>query len=133
MATHTAVLHKQEEKTPAVERTSSWPVFVPRCNIYENNDGLVLLADMPGVDENSITIKLEAGVLTLTGRVAEENYPDVELTYREYRAGDFERSFTLSEEVDTEKIEATIKNGVLRVFLPKMERAKPRKIQVKAG
>jgi HSP20 family molecular chaperone IbpA len=133
MTTNTAVLHTKEEKSPAVEQTSSLPAFVPRCDIYENNDGLVLLADMPGVDEKSIAIHLEAGVLTLTGRVAEEKYPEMELTYSEYRAGDYERSFAVSEEVDTDKIEATIKNGVLRVFLPKMEKAKPKKITVLAG
>jgi HSP20 family molecular chaperone IbpA len=133
MATISTVLQAKEEQVPAVERTSTWPVYAPRCDIFENHDGLVLLADMPGVDEKSIAIDLESGVLTITGKVSEEQYPGRELAYREYRMGDFERSFTLSDEVDTDKIEATIKNGVLQVFLPKMEKAKPRKIAVQVG
>jgi len=133
MATDIATLQNIEEKNPAVERTSARPVFSPRCDIFENNDGLVLLADMPGVDEKSISIDLEAGVLTIAGKVSEDFHGDRELSYREYRAGDFERSFNLSEELNTDKIEAAIKNGVLRVFLPKLEKAKPKKITVQAG
>jgi HSP20 family protein len=127
------VIQKKEEMAPAgVERTSTLPVFVPRCDIFETSEGLVLLADMPGVDEKTVSIDLEGGVLTVSGRAVEEA-PVGELAYREFRAGDFKRAFTLTEEVDTAKIEATLKNGVLRVHLPKMERARPKKIPVVKG
>ncbi len=134
MASNTSVMTKKEERTPAgVERTSPHPVFVPRCDIYESSEGLMLLADMPGVDEKSVNVDLEAGVLTITGRIVEEKFPEKELVYREFRTGDYKRAFTLSEEVDTSKIDANLKNGVLRVYLPKVEKAKPRKIAVMAS
>jgi HSP20 family molecular chaperone IbpA len=88
---------------------------------------------MPGVDENSVEVNVERKVLTITGRVAPRQVEDHRLTYYEYEAGDFERSFTLSNQVDEDKIDATVKNGVLRLVLPKSEAARPKKIAVKAG
>ena len=116
-----------------MERTRERTVFVPRTDIYEQSDALVLVANMPGVDENSVDINVDRRVLTVTGRVAPEPVEKHRLIYEEYETGDFERSFTLTEEVDVGKIEATVRNGVLRLVLPKSEAAKPRKIAVKAG
>jgi len=127
-------LAKTEAQSPAeMERTRERSVFIPRTDIYERDDALVLVADMPGVDEKTIDINVDRRVLTITGRVATEQVENYRLTYAEYETGDFERSFTLTEEVDVEKIEATVKNGVLRLVLPKSEEAKPRKSTVKAG
>jgi HSP20 family protein len=109
------------------------PTFVPAVDIYETDEGAVLVADLPGCDESNVAISLEDGVLTIRGRVAPEAPEGLTLTAAEYRTGDFERSFTVSELVDPEKVEATFKNGLLRLTLPKAELAKPRKIDVKLG
>jgi HSP20 family protein len=107
------------------------PAFAPAADVFETKQGAVVLVDLPGCDEGSVDIRVEEGVLTIRGRVQPESHPGHELTYGEYRVGDFERSFSVSELIDTEHIEATVKDGVLRVTLPKTEAAKPKKIQVK--
>jgi len=123
---------KGEAAAPTkVERTSSRPVFVPPTDIYETEDSIVLLADMPGVDEKSVDIRLEKGALTIMGQVEPEEYEDARPQYVEYRVGDYERAFTLSDEVDSEGISASLKDGVLRLELKKKEEVKPRRITVK--
>jgi len=128
-------IEKSQAKTPMeTERTHERTVFVPRTDIYaRDDDALVLVADMPGVDENSVDINVEHRILTISGRVPPEQVENHRPTYTEFETGDFERSFTLNEEVDVDRIEATVKNGVLRLVLPKSEAAKPKKIAVKAG
>lgn len=127
-------VQKHEAPTPTrVERASERPVFVPATDIYETEGSVVLLADMPGVDDKSVDVNLEKGVLTLRGHVEPKALEGRRLQYAEYRLGDYERSFTLSDEVDGEKINATLKHGVLRLELPKKDAAKPRKIEVKVG
>jgi len=127
-------LEKTEAQSPAeMERTRERTVFIPRTDIYERDDALVLVADMPGVDENTVDINVDRRMLTITGSVTPEQVENNRLIYAEYEIGDFERSFTLTEEVDVDKIKATVKNGVLRLVLPKSEAAKPKKITVKAG
>ncbi|MDX9954678.1 MAG: Hsp20/alpha crystallin family protein [Anaerolineae bacterium] len=110
---------KQELVEGDAERTRSRLVFIPRVDIYEMNDAIVILADMPGVDPTSVDITLERNVLSISGYVA-PSYPEgYSLAWAEYRIGDFQRSFTLSQEIDQENIQATVKNGVLRLHLPK--------------
>jgi len=126
------------QKQPAgssleTERTKSGKVFVPRVDIYETADAIVLTADMPGVDEKSIDITLEKNVLTITGTVVPLQFEGHTMAYSEYDVGDFERAFTLSDEVDRDKIEAAVKNGVLRVTLHKAEKVKARKIAITAA
>lgn len=102
------------------ERTRDRVAFVPRVDIYETEDSVILLTDMPGVDNESVDILLEKGVLTINGYV-EPSYPEgYSLAYAEYRVGDYQRSFTLSNEVDQDNIEASLKNGVLRITLSKL-------------
>jgi len=126
-------LDKSEaERISAMERTRTRKVFVPRTDIYENEDALIVVAEMPGVDEKAVDIKVDRKVLTITGRVADEQIEDHSLVYTEYETGDYERSFTLTDEVDIAKIEASMKQGLLRITLPKAQEAKPRKIMVKA-
>lgn len=122
---------KKEIQTKS-ETTQNKPVFVPAVDIYETDDFLVLLADMPGVSNEGVEIHLEDSELTIRGKVDEE--PNTwNPIYTEYRSGDYYRSFTLSNVIDQDKIEATMKHGVLKVVLPKAKAAKPRKIEVKAG
>jgi HSP20 family molecular chaperone IbpA len=130
------MLEKDMQKTEnvsATERIRNVKTFVPRVDIYENKDSLFLVADMPGVDEKTVDIELEKNVLTITGRVENGRVKDGTLMYSEYEIGDYERVFTLSDEIDREKIVATVKNGVLRLELPKAEKVKPKKIAIKAA
>jgi HSP20 family protein len=120
---------KQEIEQGSAERTRSRRAFVPRVDIYETNDAMILIADMPGVTPDTLDITLERGVLTLNGYVdvqAPENYA---LAYAEYQVGDYVRSFNLSNQINQEAIEAKLKNGVLHLHLPK-EKPTTRKIAV---
>lgn len=125
-------IEKQEiEPVEGAERTSERRAYIPRVDIYETDEGINLVADMPGVDENSIDIMLEKNVLSIRGTVDFEAPEDYSLAYAEYGVGDYERRFTLSDEIDQERIEASVKNGVLNLYLPKAGPAKARKILVK--
>jgi len=116
-----------------LERTRSRRTFVPAADIYETANEIVVMADMPGVDEKNVSITLEKNVLTIEGNVAEETLDRHSLTYQEYAIGDYQRAFTLSNEVNRDNISATVKDGVLRLVLPKVEPAKAKRITVRAG
>jgi len=133
MANEAKTLEKREAATPeGIERTHTRPVFMPRCDIYETAENIIVSADMPGVDEKSVDVTLEKDILTISGRVPAEERKGHNLAYAEYETGDYRRVFTLSEEVDRDKISALVKNGVLRLTLPKAPLARTRKITVKA-
>jgi HSP20 family protein len=123
-----------QEKEPAqVERTRSTTVYTPDVDILEKDDSIMVLADMPGVDQSSVDITLEKDVLSIYARVEPEVPEKHQLLHAEYGVGDYQRSFTISNEIDREKIEATVKNGVLRLVLPKAKASQTRKIAVQAG
>jgi len=125
---------KQESEMPnGSERTRARKVYVPQVDIVENDAALVLLADMPGVDLSGVDITVEKNVLTLRGTIGQEVPAGYKQSYEEYGLGDYERSFTLSNEVDRDHIEASIKDGVLRLTLPKVKQAASRKVAVVAG
>lgn len=105
-------------------------VFTPPIDIYETDDGLVLLADLPGVSLDSLELQVQDNKLTLFGRVKAPVADEAVTRYQEYRVGDYLRSFILSDEVDHEQVSATLNNGVLKVWLPKAKRALARRIQV---
>lgn len=124
---------KKEAQAPeGVERTRDRKVFVPSVDIIERKDDLMLIADMPGVDEKSLDITLEKNILIINGFVEPELPDKHKLVYAEYSVGDYQRTFTLSDEIDRERIQASVKNGVLRLVLPKAETAKVKKIAVQA-
>jgi HSP20 family molecular chaperone IbpA len=134
MSDRTLEAQKQElTTTDETERTRDRQCFVPRADIYETQDEIVVLTDFPGVDENSVDITLEKNVLTINGFVNETQPEGYSLALAEYEVGDYTRSFRLSDEIDREGIEAMVKDGVLRLRLPKAGPAKARKISVKAG
>jgi HSP20 family molecular chaperone IbpA len=122
---------KQEISEGGAERTRDRLAFVPRVDIYEADDNIVVVADVPGVDEASMDITLEKNVLTINGYVEPVQPEGYSLAYAEYRVGDYERSFTLSNEIDQDNIEATLKDGVLTLHLPKVGPT-TKKIAVKA-
>jgi HSP20 family protein len=113
------------------ELTRERNVYTPAVDIMERKDDIVLLADMPGVDETSVDITLEKNVLTIYGKVTADIPAGYALYLSEYGTGDYQRVFTLTEEVDRDRIQATVKNGVLRLILPKAEAARTRKIAVR--
>jgi len=122
---------KQTAKNPVTtERTKTGKVFVPIVDIREAKDSLLLVADMPGVDEKSVDITLEKNILTITGYVKPSVFENHTVVHSEYDIGDYERAFTISDEVDRDGIAATVKNGVLRVTLRKAEKAKVKKIAI---
>ena len=126
------VQKKEAEVKDGVERTRSKKLYTPPVDITEEKDSLFLIADMPGVDEHSVDITLEKNVLTIYGRVEPDVPDNHRLVSAEYGIGDYQRTFTLSDEIDREKIQASVKNGVLRLTLPKAEAAKTRKMPVNA-
>lgn len=133
MAEMTKEMSKKEAGIPeGIERTRPQKVYTPGVDILERKDEIVVTADLPGVDEQSLDITLEKNVLAIYGRV-ESGLPEkYRLAYSEYGVGDYQRAFTLSDEIDKDRIQATVKNGVLRLVLPKAEAAKTRKIMVTA-
>ncbi|HEX8599075.1 MAG TPA: Hsp20/alpha crystallin family protein [Chloroflexia bacterium] len=125
---------KQElQTTDGVERTRSGRIYTPAVDIYETNEAIVLVADMPGVDESSVDVTLEKNVLTIHGRVQPWQFEDHSLRYAEYGIGDYQRSFTISNQIDWEHIEGSVSNGVLRLTLPKTGPAQTRKIAIKGA
>jgi len=133
MTEQTLEMEKQAlDATAEMENTRNGYTFVPRVDIYETENSIVLLADMPGVNEDSVDITLEKNILTIVGYAEPQAPENFEPAYSEYRFGSYKRTFALSDEVNREQIEATVKNGVLRLVMPKAEAAKTRKITVKA-
>jgi HSP20 family protein len=105
----------------------------PPIDIHDAPEGLVLEADLPGATESSLNIQLEDNVLSLQARVEPPVPADARLIHEEYRVGSFFRSFILSDEVERTRITAELKDGVLRLTLPKAERAKTRRIEIKTS
>jgi HSP20 family molecular chaperone IbpA len=131
--TRDEVEKKEVEVVEGTERTRPGKAYVPRADIYETDTELVIVADLPGVDEKSLDITLEKNVLSIKGFVDFSTPENYSLAYAEYEVGDFERNFTLSNDFDRENISASSKNGVLHVHLPKAGPAKTRKITVNAA
>lgn len=123
---------QKTQNISATERIRNVKTFTPRVDIYEAKEALFLIADMPGVDEKTVDVELEKNVLTISGHVENGKVKDYNLVFSEYEVGDYERAFTLSDEIDREKIKATVKQGVLRLELPKAEKVKPKKIAIRA-
>ena len=118
-------LEKEEESTIPAR------VFLPTADIYETNDALNVVLEMPGVDKNSVDIRVEDGVLKIEGRLDFSKYKGLQPLYTEYNVGHYSRSFRLSSKIDQNKIAAELNDGVLSLVLPKVDEAKPRTIQVK--
>ena len=126
------VREKQEVASPA-EQTRPGLFFTPDVDIFETDTEITLLADLPGVTPDELTIDLRDNVLTLTGDGSSEKPAGEEPIYTEYQTGKYYRQFTLSEVVDQQKISAALTDGVLRLTLPKVAKATPRKIEVQGG
>jgi HSP20 family protein len=115
---------KDEDTIPA-------RVFLTTADIYETDGALNVVLEMPGVEKNSVDIRVEDGVLKIDGRLDFSKYQGLQPLYTEYNVGHYSRSFRLPSRIDQNKIAAELKDGVLSLALPKVEEAKPRTIQVK--
>ena len=126
---------KEKQEVPERERTRPGRYYVPDVDIYEDEQNLWLVADMPGVDQKNVDVELDDDVLTLHGRVALQHYEGLNPAYSEYNVGHYLRRFTLADasSFDHDRIQGRIVNGVLEVQLPKAEKAKLRRIPVNAS
>jgi HSP20 family protein len=123
---------KQEVTTPA-EQTIPGLVFTPEVDIFETEKAITLLADIPGVKPEKLNIDLRDNILTITGDVDRLAGSDEEVLVMEYETGRYYRQFTLSEVIDQAKIDAKLNLGVLRLKLPKVAKATPRRIAITAS
>jgi len=126
------VAEKQEVTTEGAELTREGVYFTPAVDICEKETELIILADMPGVKPDGVDIQLKDGVLSIEGKVTEASQAGENLL-SEYRTGSYFRTFRVTDYVDASKIAASLSNGVLKVTLPKHEKAMPRKIPITAG
>ena len=126
------VREKQEMTSPA-EQTMPGLVFTPAVDIFETEKEITLLADMPGVKADDLTIDLRDNTLTLSADIAPVDNRDEQDILVEYESGRYYRQFTLGELINQEKIDAKLNDGILRLSLPKVEKATPKKIAVKTG
>src|ERR1700756_738148 len=109
------------------------PYVVPPVDVFENPSGITLLADMPGVARDALHVRLDGDTLTIEATARTDAPEGMELVYGEADWPSFRRSFTLSRELDGDRIDAQLKDGVLRLSIPKTEEARPRRIEVRAG
>jgi HSP20 family protein len=123
----------KQELTSRAEQTRPGLIFTPNVDIFETDHEITLLADMPGVTADNLTIDLGKNILTLTGEVAAFEGANEEDIMIEYETGKYHRQFTLSGVIDQSKINAKLSDGVLRLTLAKVAEATPRKIEVKTG
>jgi len=105
--------------------------FVPAVDIYETAEEYVVMAEMPGCDPKGIDVQFENGELSITGRVSPRQVPETGWLAREFGIGDYARTFNVTESIETDKISAEYEHGILTLRLPKVETAKPRKIEVR--
>lgn len=109
------------------------PFVVPPVDVFETESGITLLADLPGVSRDRLGVRVDGDSLTLEATASTAQPEGMELVYGEAQYPSYRRQFTLSRELDTSRIEASLKDGVLKLAIPKMEEAKPRRIEVRVG
>jgi HSP20 family molecular chaperone IbpA len=124
---------KSESGSRFPEQTRPGPVYSPAVDIFEHDSAITVLADMPGVRAQDLEIDLRENVLTLTGRTSAPEKEGQTSVLREYEPGTFFRQFTLGSTIEQSKIDAKLSDGVLRLELPKAEKARPRQIAVRTG
>ncbi len=125
-------LQVQEKKELETDQENTVPTrfFVPETDIFESEDALTVIMEMPGVDKDNVSVDLENDRIQIEGRIAYNLYDEMDPIYTEYNIGHYRRSFTLSSKIDKSRISADLNDGVLKILLPKIEEVKPRKIQV---
>lgn len=125
---NTRTIARQDKANPAETTRDS---LVPPVDICEDKEGVTLFADLPGVGKDGLNLNIDRDTLEISGKRTLQAEKDAESHYTEMPEKDYYRAFTIGEEIDREKISAQLNNGVLKVILPKAERAKPKKIDIK--
>jgi HSP20 family molecular chaperone IbpA len=120
----------KKELVSKEEKTVPARYFVPATDIYETDDGLMVVMEVPGVERKDIDINVENEVIRVEGRIDASKYDGLDPLYTEYNVGHFARSFTLSNKIDQQKIGAQLEDGVLTLILPKLKEVQPRRISV---
>ena len=123
-------VQQKREVDKAEESTRPTRAFMPSADIFETEEALNVVLEMPGVSRDNVDINVEEGVLTVEGRIDFSKYEGMRPLYSEYNVGAYRRSFRLSNQVDQAKISAEMQDGVISLTLPKAEKAKPRRIKV---
>ena len=124
---------KELTKRNSNAAASETPAMVPPVDVTEDESGITLIADLPGAERESLSVRIDGDTLTLEAPITLGEPGEMEALYAEVRAARWRRSFTLSRELDSEKIEASLKDGLLTLRLPKQERARPRRIEVRSA
>jgi HSP20 family molecular chaperone IbpA len=123
-------VREKRELAEREERTVPGRFYVPQTDVYETEDALTVVMEMPGVDRKDVEVELKEGVLRVEGRIDFSKYGGMEPVYTEYNVGHYGRSFALSDRVDQERIAAQLEDGVLTLTLPKTAEARPRRIAI---
>ena len=125
-------LQAQHKREVEKKQESTMPVrdFVPVTDIFETEQALTVVLEMPGVSKESVEVGVENDVLAITGRIDSSKYEGLQPLYTEYNIGNYSRSFQISSKIEQEGIEAELKDGVMTLVLPKAEKAMPRRISV---
>ncbi len=122
-----------QKNAPARENAESQPSLLPPVDVIEDGSGITLLADLPGVSKETLKVEVDAQTLTIEGRIGLRNPEGMDAVHAEVRLPAFRRTFGLSNELDTEKRQAELRQGVLTLRIPNAEHAKPRRISVRGG
>lgn len=124
------------ENKQAVKRTEQdheTPTLLPRVDVFEDSNGITLLADLPGVPRDKLDLHVDGDTLQIEGDIAPDTPENMEALYAEVQVARYRRGFTLSSELDTEKVDAEFRDGQLRLRIPKHEHAQPRRIEVQSA
>ena len=130
MTEHELQVQQKRELEKKQEATFPTRMFLPATDIFESDHALTMLVEMPGVSKESIEVKVEGDILTIDGRIDFSKYEGLQPLYTEYNVGNFSRTFQLSNEIEQAGIKAELKDGVMKLVLPKAERPKPRRIEI---
>ncbi len=127
------IVQRTEQEVSRPEQAGSEVLLRPAVDVYETEEGVIVKADLPGVSKESLNVQVDKEILTIEGTVSLDVPEKMEARYAEVQSSRYRHSFTLSQDLDTSRIEAELKNGVLTLTIPKREEVKPRKITVNAA
>jgi HSP20 family molecular chaperone IbpA len=131
MANQALQVQEKKELVPKGEKTVPARYYVPATDIYETDDALIVVMEVPGVDRKEVDVKLENDELSIEARIDFSKYESMEPLYTEYNVGHFTRTFALSQAIDQQQIAASLEDGVLTLTLKKVQSALPRRIEIK--
>jgi HSP20 family protein len=123
-------VQEKKELTTKSEKTNPARTFTPATDIFESDEALTVVMEMPGVEKKDLDVHLENDVLRVEGRIDVGKYEGLDPLYSEYNVGHFARSFSLSGAIDSKRIAAVLEDGVLTLTLPKVEESRPRRIPI---